>query len=1224
MPTTHFNVFWTKDKVLTFLNSSEVGTKHPYGKSVLERKQDGIHESEVLSPASYLTESSLDNTTLTISKVAKFPLFNQLYPFLERYTVQMLLQGQCGTLPIMDDKDTLMWTAFKHPTFFDGEVFTPTEYNYYNREDGVSGWRHSNDKCDGGYFVHAMKTTKNYSYDPKVVHAVAACGYQHNALRLFQKSCPCILMIDHLNEVIYGVPFSLEYATVEDSELFVPLIFTVHDRTLKYIVLDQPLLHPKASTGEYPLEFRRQVCEKADMFESMFALAKCAQESQVFSFISTMSVESSETNNRCPSSGELVFVQEGMTHVETCQRNVYSFGCSLEKYTDMARPEVILPILAGELSGHAALALGKKSSMNHSLTEWQYSLETCKNVLIICEENAWNEQVMQSLKYRINGILLFKVSSNIPFDKAARDAFLDQLNIIPARMMGPLSVILVQSPNGLTYLYRGSHINWPCVILHDNQEGDEVVFDQNIVHETLSHIKKVVPVDCKDLVYGRNNMSFIQFVSLLKSMTLTDLQKNMVNITDVLAQMSIVYNAVDLENMKSSMRNDLLEAIKNYQAPISKRIRELLQTIKETINADESTILTNFPGAEEIYNLKQTLKSIDKQFVPIMTLIESLSSKKYCSKKIVSKQQVERRACVQKNVQEAEKMTTDEIGDMLMDTSWSCMIAKVASAQDFETLMWSISKGQMEHFLKNVGESLDGLNSLPFATSSNCLKFTPETVPALLCHEQKENHPLATDGTSLTFYIAEQSCLILPCFSDDAQLDGSYVDFMSESNKEHIAKWRILTRGSLCSLKSRIPISKTSRDLNFGLQTIVLSVMYDLSQHMRLDQIAYNDSTCQLMRSMMYLFGTIAASGQKPVTWAFQLLQPTLKCELPQSIGDWTIYALICMLYPFTKNEQASLVTKVRLLLIRVIRKQLVDPVTEPMRKMVQEMKAKEKKLSESLRNISLQWNGACCYILNRADPANKESRISESNLKKCSGTLLKLYPQNPTYTSMQLKRTLQLSLEDPELIDWNIVRKIISAATCKRSGAFASVKLSATKDISQSTTKLKKAKKIVAAKLHVSESELTVQNEECFKAAALEFMKGDGELNRNPWRISSEPIPDEHTLSEIKKQMESEEATEKESGTCVVKPTILSLAKRLEMVPSSKNAVKLANNLDTIVLTGAQAPQVPFSYMMEFVGIERKYQTKTVQDIVWYLLDGWQDVEKSEKTSLSMIFGQL
>ena len=182
-----------------------------------------------MSPSAYISAGSVDGTTNTISSMSAMPDFKRRFPFMETYTIEMVLPGQSGSVQLVENgAPFLLWGAERKPSFFDAEVITPTALTCYNSRHTVPGLEHSGDLNSAAHFMHSVRCqtfTEN-------VYSAAAVAFNSNmnSSRLnklvdYEAVSPFILLVDHLREVMYAVPFSLERATIGDSMMIAPLIF---------------------------------------------------------------------------------------------------------------------------------------------------------------------------------------------------------------------------------------------------------------------------------------------------------------------------------------------------------------------------------------------------------------------------------------------------------------------------------------------------------------------------------------------------------------------------------------------------------------------------------------------------------------------------------------------------------------------------------------------------------------------------------------------------------------------------------------------------------------------------------------------------------------------------------------------------------------------------------------------------------------------------------------
>ena len=183
---------------------------------------------------------------------------------------------------------------------------------------------------------------------------------------------------------------------------------------------------------------------------------------------------------------------------------------------------------------------------------------------------------------------------------------------------------------------------------------------------------------------------------------------------------------------------------------------------------------------------------------------------------------------------------------------WGFGVARVDMNSALK-LLEAMSSSSMNNYLQNLAQndtgplltttSTDGSDNVcGFITSSNCPMLDSESVQILLDHHQPD-HILKSTTKQLTFTMQGIPYLVLPLYDDYKKLDGSYVDFMNEANIEHVADYRVTLRSMLSNLKARYPIGTSSSELTFGIQMIILSLMYSMTAGIKNLDTFESDST---------------------------------------------------------------------------------------------------------------------------------------------------------------------------------------------------------------------------------------------------------------------------------------------------------------------------------------------------------------------------------------------
>lgn len=247
---------------------------------------------------------------------------------------------------------------------------------------------------------------------------------------------------------------------------------------------------------------------------------------------------------------------------------------------------------------------------------------------------------------------------------------------------------------------------------------------------------------------------------------------------------------------------------------------------------------------------------------------------------------------------------------------------------------------------------------------------------------------------------------------------------------------------------------------------------------------------------------------------------------------------MVVHIYPFLKLPSAAFKSNVRTLLVDALYRTLVAPIAHE--KQTAEAKVALLAKRAQCRQIALRWNFAACAILSRIDKKD----IGVEAGKAAAASLLQKMPEAPTFTTAQLKNTLNLLVTDETQVHWDLVRRYIACAIVKRSACFATHKKK------QTVAALARAKVTMCNQINMRQPgdlvvcdtpfedcqlqnvlpcgtmnvsgkkqfiykdiskppTILVQNEQAYLDGDVAKMKGDAELKRVPWRIDGPPIDD-------------------------------------------------------------------------------------------------------------------
>ena len=1152
------------------------------------------------------TASSDDITGQVEKSFSEFPTLVGNYSGYTRQTVKIGQSGEFTTRNgevLLASGAKCKPTFFDLGVYTTGATRADELVTCYSSKDTIKGLRHSGDHRAGELFLHTITVTDINDCVDRIL-VVSSCGYNRNPLHSFAPSNPHILMIDEENKIVYTIPFTLERAAIGNSLLIAPLIIKQSsDGKIRWYVPDTPLQYLEINTGEYPQALRDMVKKVSDTFDTDFQALQDRANARNAQIIATTEPNTGELESLDQSVPEqspeeskfketcmTLFVENGVSmpiidpqsltrkQIVLCHIGNTLRPLLLEKQPDkQPASNVNLPILSGEAAGHRTLALGVQSCVN-DITQEAWLQHIIRNPSLVYASPQWIESLMDSKVHSINGVLV--VSCNLPSSACnSKEQLEDTLNnlCIPCtRLMGSCAVILIFDENSKKHFYyRGPHALWSGLFPENLCFADEVDFSvkqfelfamelQSTATSTLFNF--AVPAEDKRIIWqGEVFESAGPIVDLLKAVSSVEaLCALRPHIQSAFAQISVGYSTTEVRDLQLQIREIVNKQIQLLLAPVRQRREE----IKRLLTPETLEELS-----KELKTLRGTERAMTREVKFILNDLELLSSCQLTSTRNVSLQSSVRKAAIQKNVEDASSMTPAEFGDMLEKVcDW--LIVAQAHEKEMLELLHATSEKNLEPLFLKMGENLiarslekdawpEDLQSAlvnfrnseydkikgPVCLCPNCTMFDPSTMACLLEGTgagEADNHLLATKGTPIAFRMQGQiSNLVVPCLNDTREWNGEFIDFINRTNEPSIAKYRILFRAHLSNLRLRdCPIDVRSKELSLASVFMMLSIMESIRSRLSCvpTQADRDTTTCEMMRGLMDLALTFAAAGTTPASFVFQLTQPHANIKLPSTPGEWTLYALVSDLFGWTGMKQVTKTAQTRMLVVRALRKALVDPVAEPLRAGVAVAKKVDSNNSQKERNIALQWYQALCKLFYYYDP--KKGSISSEIAMAIAQRLLDNVPKAGKH-----KTTLRKSIRSLNMVkagqvltkeDWEYIREYVAQIYIKYSGCFKKSKedaIAKAQSYQDPKSIIDKTVKSVAKELQIDPKKVTVKNRNLFVLPedvatlkeAVGKMKGCADNTLPKWNCRCEHNPDRATDA-VRKTDKTPDKTRKKS----------------------------------------------------------------------------------------------
>ncbi len=371
------------------------------------------------------------------------------------------------------------------------------------------------------------------------------------------------------------------------------------------------------------------------------------------------------------------------------------------------------------------------------------------------------------------------------------------------------------------------------------------------------------------------------------------------------------------------------------------------------------------------------------------------------------------------------------------------------------------------------------------------------------------------------------SMLAWVCWDEFVNLETPFgTRWMEKCNEAHISALRIIMRATLSSavISREYNINASAPEtgqLMGALLMASMSKLADTRQTVPVETVTADDTVTKLMRGLFGNLLTVAGSGVRPLSMAWQLFGQEPQFDIPDSDQAWLWYQSIVSLYPYTGWPLAQFHQNLQNLLDKLI----VRVVT----KGEDASRVKRDRIADMarfcrIRNIQLDHSRTIITVLMRM-------LTEDVDKAACASRLLAYLPvrverQTDSYTRL-LQYLVHLSNggERRRADDSNAAN-----VYARRSAAFSTVKAQVAEAckgndwvaIKDSCQALKDLQKSIAERWHIQPSALKVQGIAAYgKLIAAEVptgdmeqqqrtklhmltreVFGDAEIRRVPWQI--------------------------------------------------------------------------------------------------------------------------
>lgn len=1231
-----------------YLANFENGSAIAFQGKLLVKIGTGFKEIDLatIDPRTFISSASVnqatDSITTMLSKYAN--LAN-----IKNYLITVLTPGQTIEIPFTSSskgKIGAFVVSNKTSQYFDFEMrFSNNKMICYSKT-AYKGFKHSGDI---GSLLHHV-TFGDITEEPFILDVV---GYSRTPLHKFVNQHPAVILVDHVAETMYIVPCPLDKATIGEN-CFAGLVVGKRMRDMiRYTVLPSPVTMGKVNTGDCnsttKITVDTTIQNTIDMWNNPVTAPATDPVADTNSNTDTVTTDTTVPANPCstdvPSIKYLQFVEQGLSE-NVMPGNGFIFGTGLEFVADVQssasatqdKPIACLsPFGCAKGASTLALATGYNFSTGPMLDLAKYcSMIEGSNVVMVYLSEQWSEQVIGTCDTLINGIYIVKSSTNLS-GKNLED-HLNDVNIAGvSAMAGPNSIVLIEVGNKL-FWYKG--VRYPGLIPSTCESDMLPNFGTDmtdILHPAMiqTYAETTSPpfpsIYKRDMsVFWKGSMLHPDTVAdIISKMSIEEIGESVMDITDCMTQLQVIFDTEKLLVIANRMVSSL--------NTLADRNIEVFKKVLSDMFQNDASMDTE-EAKQVIIDMKAAKKAINKKIKPLINKLGQLVSLRSSSKRSFNLKQMQRKAKIYGNVDAAKNMTMEEKMDLLDEHCDELgVLLSCVNSNLLPIALKAVSDG---NYLEYMSDRQDSPESKLMSINDRTQYLDACTVGVMMeiaeSNPSYKNHPLVsiTDAKSIaipqgTDYAQSRiSCVPFALVDKYVNLkDVSTLYPVTVCNDPEFSMFRILTRGTIVastiSRKSNCNISPASKDLGFLIVDMVLGTMESLATQFSKypdPTTDFNNTTCQLMRGLFGQLLTLLASGVRPMSMAWQLVMKNPNLEVPKN-EEWPIYVRMTKLFPYTCWDPSNIMKNIKTLIIRTIRKRIVNKTIEPMLKEIQKLNAQTQMDNIEARNRELKFLKLAievlCHIRN----------IGDQNDSAVTAIAVRLLEQVPEMNAKSGTEQIIAFFKHVSAgtVDWNRLDSTMQTALnifTKRSAAFQKFKKEMAKVVESGNDK--KMSRYIDTYTQFKESlrqkyqsgYVKVQNEKAINSKDVNSLKSDAEINRTPWSITNEAI-DEHYHENILNMVitgnhaSASQEDEKSSSVSVRSVAVDKIKKAITGVPMNDRALALYDMCQTNNIRQSLSTQVPITNMltmMDFVDIADSDKDSVLISIMMKFLENWRE----------------
>ncbi|KAK6504268.1 hypothetical protein TWF506_002470 [Arthrobotrys conoides] len=1274
----------TEEDVSDYLRSlpNPNGTAHPFLESLLLLEDDNIQKINISDKNEDFFFSATDLNTLSETITARIEMFGALEKFKDYQIISLV--NPYLEVPFAAGQLSIVVLSVRMPTYYDfclGKSDGNMVLYCNTTNNALPGIKHSGDINEGTTLLHHIVFEEAMNEDP---FALFVSGYSSTALHRFKEQNPAVTICDHDAKIMYVVPVPLDQATIGDATICVPVVGRRRGDKVCYSVLPTAVTSNQVASGS---NLRGDTLTRAIAREPPAPAAPQtgAQDSGATqkhekkkSRIDDATIEDLtivEVDTEKP----LFVTEEGCKFPECAKGKggnyiTYFQGITVHSEepadVDTSDKKVVLPcVLGNSLEGSMILAVGKPfKGAKVTYPQYKRLFDKAPLVVFTVSDRMTDQARVLNPDIRCNGLFIVQTTTPVPSQStvSVEDILNDiKVNAITS-LAGPQSIVVIQLGDRY-YFYRG--IRWTGIFeeipkfAEDITEAIEEIILASATRALLDMPANspkqpwtnIVSIEGDSKVYFRGAVCptddlYANFTSL----KVEELEQFKPDILDTLAQAQVVLSPKELPEFTSKLQNSLKKMMDQLIAPAKKEYVDNLLASK---------------GKDRDPKLMEKYRRTEKQAkVAVQWLIDALgalvssrisSTRKYDLKQMIRKQKI------LDNVAASKDMTYESLASLLEEhcADIGMVIANVEE-NEFKTLLGKVKESTLLPHLQQITNRESNVCSL-----DDRVQYLNGLDSGIILPMSQDGHvgPLARNkgelALSFPYGISKNesgSAFAFACFDQFINIKHPYSQFWVElCNLHHVSMFRILQRATVTSaVQSReLQIPPGSKDLGFLLAYALTDAMKSLAatrsgipKEAKFGEEV--DTTTKMMRGLFGYLMTMLAAGVQPMSMAWQMLSKSKTLEAPPKEEFW-LYARIVELFPYTAWPQAQFKKNVRLLVARLLRKQVTDPVTKLLRESMNEMKQDEIRDRVQKRNVVLKWSEVVLEILSKLLLGDFKGK--NEVVMGIADRIVALVPREEYAKKKKGKRGLNRVMRafkklketgDITKVDFE-TRKAAAQLYAKRAASLKELKgklweavESNPTEAKEVYTQLEEKRGEIAKRFGVEE--VTIQNrkniatimnkvsaaEELEKKTILSLLKSDAEIYRDPWMVGKpqELEPSKMYLAHYIMTGEVVDIDETKSQEVISeKPN--SLDQRLSSLPGGEKAGKLATvvaQLKSIeeFLKISKLPGEDFMVMFRFSNGNTEEEVETLKVALVEYLEGWADVVAAEGRVMDMLRG--